>query len=50
VGFWWVFIFFKWAFLKKPGGFFWLGPITSTLKNDNYGRLIAFLSQISKLS
>jgi len=39
------------GFKKNPGGLFWLlGPITSTLKNDNYGRLIKFLSQISKLS
>jgi len=37
-------------FEKNPGGLFWLGPITSTLKNDNYGRLIEFLSHISKLS
>jgi len=41
--------FFKVGSFKKPGGLFWLGSITSTLKNDNYGRLIEFLSQISKL-
>ena len=42
--------FFKVGCKKKPGGLFWLGPITSTLRNDNYERLIEFLSQISKLS
>jgi len=34
---------------KKLGNLFWLDSITSTLKNDNYGDLIKFLSQISKL-
>jgi len=43
-------VFLKWDLKKKPGGLFWLGPITSTLRNDNYERLIEFLSQISKLS
>ena len=42
-------VFFKSGFFQKPGGVFWLGSITSTLKNDNYERLVEFLSQISKL-
>jgi len=43
-------VFLSGLLKKKPGGLFWLGPITSTLKNDNYGRLIEVLSQISTLS
>jgi len=31
--FWWVLLVcITWDFLKTPGCFFWLGPITSTLK------------------
>jgi len=36
------------GFLRKTG-VFWLVPSISTLKIDSYGRLIDFLSQISKL-
>jgi len=39
----------KWAFLKTPGCFFLVG-YNYINPEDNHGRLIDFLSQISKLT
>jgi len=46
VGFWWVY-WFKWAF---QNGWFFLFGSNYVNAEDNYERLIDFLSQISKLS